>query len=596
MPTVRLLLAFSFLLFVISCRAATCHPPRGGILPLIPHCTELVHRILDTARTPKGVRPKEWGRQLANTATTVHLPKTYWIAGAGPRTCAVQVDVDAHSPDAVEKFTLRELGYAAEHIQNACLFRKGEVGTERVGLGRKVEVRLERVDLDAIRTMNRTLEGVFGESRATLWSTEGLNLYNIESASLIYNLSSPLIAAMAYLLNSKVALQASICFAVLSILALSGSIYQQTSIQTVAGVTDHHSLPYPLGSHHQLSPSRRHQHKRRYGANQQDTYPDAYQVLAHSSSTGIFQPQRNPTTAPPPFNKRADPDNRIDFEFYRCKGERYLANMRTATSKPPKWAFNNLAENGWKIKPGSINTFGSMLQRALTELRIFPPVGMHYDTDATLESEFTNHHGAKKRPTGTPNYENWYILPRTIVSLANTPSSPATTNVPGAIIGANNFGPKYLVNAFQGEDDLPIEGDALESLVPPLNSWADVVWAIWKQTAGGQAGDLRYIFQNHITTSTTKLIMEAIEGLGEDMADGMDLPYPGRNFKIDSANGLALLGSPHGVGVSWLYVNGRTDLGARNQITVSIFTGPELEGQDTGYFRYYMLWDLGPRS
>ncbi|KAL8834375.1 MAG: hypothetical protein Q9170_003785 [Blastenia crenularia] len=164
-------------LFIISilipyCLCATCHPPRGGVLPLVPHCTELVHRILDASRTPKGLRTKEWGRKLDNTATTIHLPKTYWIAGAGPRTCAVQVDVDARFPDAIERFNLGDLGHAAEHVENACLFRKGEVGTERVGLRKQVEVRLERVDLDVVRKARKTLESVFDDGHGYLWSSD----------------------------------------------------------------------------------------------------------------------------------------------------------------------------------------------------------------------------------------------------------------------------------------------------------------------------------------------------------------------------------------------------------------------------------------
>lgn len=90
-------------------------------------------------------------------------------------------------------------------------------------------------------------------------------------------------------------------------------------------------------------------------------------------------------------------------------------------------------------------------------------------------------------------------------------TTTSETSVPGAIIGANNFGPKYLANEFRPEGTPELTGDALDSFVPPLNSWADVVWAIWKQTAGQDAAkDLRYIFHIHITTSTTKLIMEAI--------------------------------------------------------------------------------------
>ncbi|KAL8998332.1 MAG: hypothetical protein Q9188_006120 [Gyalolechia gomerana] len=174
MATVRLLLAFLLSIFIERCLGATCHPPRGGILPLMPHCTEVLHRILTIARTPKGLTSREWGRHLNNTPTTVHLPKTYWIAGAGPRTCAVQVDVDEHYPDVVERFNLWELGHAAEHVEKACLFRKGEVGRERVGRGKKVEVRLERVNLDSVKKTNRVLEGVINGGRTALWSAEGI--------------------------------------------------------------------------------------------------------------------------------------------------------------------------------------------------------------------------------------------------------------------------------------------------------------------------------------------------------------------------------------------------------------------------------------
>ena len=99
----------------------------------------------------------EWGRTLDNTPTTVHLPKIYWIAGDGRRTCGAIVDIEVQSPEAVERFNLAELGHAVEHIENACLFRKLEVGVERVGVGKKVEVRLERVDLGAMPTSHKSL-------------------------------------------------------------------------------------------------------------------------------------------------------------------------------------------------------------------------------------------------------------------------------------------------------------------------------------------------------------------------------------------------------------------------------------------------------
>lgn len=149
----------TFLIFFVTrcCLAVICYPPRGGVLPLQPHCRELVRRLLDAARSPGGLANMEWGRTLDNTPTTVHLPKVYWIAGGGQRTCGAIVDVEVHSPEAVERFNLAELGHAVEHIENACLFRKFEVGVERVGPGKKVEVRLERVDLEAMPTSQNSL-------------------------------------------------------------------------------------------------------------------------------------------------------------------------------------------------------------------------------------------------------------------------------------------------------------------------------------------------------------------------------------------------------------------------------------------------------
>ncbi|KAL8676817.1 MAG: hypothetical protein Q9186_006692 [Xanthomendoza sp. 1 TL-2023] len=145
------------MLIIDYCLAATCHPPRGGILPLMPHCQELVHKLLDASRGPRGLAAKVWGRSLENTATTVHLPKIYWVAGAGPRTCGVIVDADNRFPQAVERFNIGDVGHAADHIDNACLFRKGEVGTERVGVTKRVEVKLERVDVELMPKAGITL-------------------------------------------------------------------------------------------------------------------------------------------------------------------------------------------------------------------------------------------------------------------------------------------------------------------------------------------------------------------------------------------------------------------------------------------------------
>ena len=73
------------------------------------------------------------------------------------------VDVDKHTPDAVEKFNLGDVSHAAEHIENACLFRKGEVGTVRVGVAKRVEVKLDRIDVNTMPRTGITLIDVDGE-------------------------------------------------------------------------------------------------------------------------------------------------------------------------------------------------------------------------------------------------------------------------------------------------------------------------------------------------------------------------------------------------------------------------------------------------
>ena len=144
MSPLRLLL---FLSALNLSQAVTCNPPpRSGELPYPNHCSELIHTILDVARLPGISSNREWGRDLSNTPTTVHLPKVYWIAGAGPRTCGLTIDNDINAPHAVERFGLGDLGFAAERIYTLCLVRKTEIGSSRLGAGRKVIVRLVRVD------------------------------------------------------------------------------------------------------------------------------------------------------------------------------------------------------------------------------------------------------------------------------------------------------------------------------------------------------------------------------------------------------------------------------------------------------------------
>lgn len=166
------------------------------------------------------------------------------------------------------------------------------------------------------------------------------------------------------------------------------------------------------------------------------------------------------------------------------------------------------------------------------------------------------------------------------------------------IIGVSNYSPTYFARSDHNPLDdpaiSPLEGDDLKALIPNLHSWADVTWAVWAHIAGNRAHNLRWIFHHDISTEVTQSLMETVSDVahGDEYERPLKLPWPGHRFDMKDRRGLALLGSPHGTGLGWLYVIGRKRLGVRDteKITVTIFTGWREEDDDD---KYFMLWDLG---
>ena len=148
-------------------RAVTCYAPPGAVLPLQDHCDELVTALLEISHLPSQKVIKSWGRDLPNGPTTMRLPKRYYIAGAGPRTCGVEIDNYALAPHAVEVFGLVDIAHASQQIFELCLTRRSEVGLNRIGAGKNVEVKLVRIDKEQVlHTIVGTLqEIVIGQGR-----------------------------------------------------------------------------------------------------------------------------------------------------------------------------------------------------------------------------------------------------------------------------------------------------------------------------------------------------------------------------------------------------------------------------------------------
>lgn len=121
-----LLLFASFTIFIRSQAAICTNAP--GLLPTISDCNDLTDAIRGLSRLPGENNMRAWGRRLPTTLDTQKVPKIFWIAGRGPTTCAVHMDVDAYDLWAVDDFRLGDVASAAEEVVAQCLSAKSKVG------------------------------------------------------------------------------------------------------------------------------------------------------------------------------------------------------------------------------------------------------------------------------------------------------------------------------------------------------------------------------------------------------------------------------------------------------------------------------------
>ena len=117
----------------------TYMPPKGD------DCMDLAMKLHHAGNLPGGRAPKEWGHHLNNTATTMSLPKLYWIAGDGPKECGVQVDIDLQTPDATDMLSLWDINHGAGQVIICCLYGQGILGLYRAGAQRRIEVKVVKI-------------------------------------------------------------------------------------------------------------------------------------------------------------------------------------------------------------------------------------------------------------------------------------------------------------------------------------------------------------------------------------------------------------------------------------------------------------------
>ena len=146
--------------------------------------------------------------------------------------------------------------------------------------------------------------------------------------------------------------------------------------------------------------------------------------------------------------------------------------------------------------------------------------------------------------------------PKTDAQFRNTYNPVGKT-----IIAAHNFSPNYqLRKAFgipPGQRLTPEQAAKL----PKVKQWSDVTMIMWNSLAGNRAGNLKYIFREHIITSNTRFVMEqCFQNIGQDE---LLKTWPGQVFEDDDPDFYALLGTPHGMymkGSLYLLTSGWTIL------------------------------------
>ncbi|KAL8688214.1 MAG: hypothetical protein Q9218_005820 [Villophora microphyllina] len=282
------------------------------------------------------------------------------------------------------------------------------------------------------------------------------------------------------------------------------------------------------------------------------------------------------STLPPPQSKRKDP---IDFEYYVRKGQEYVQKINTAADNPPEYSYKDLTRNGWQLFPNmQLDGLSKAVLNAMKEKKIPTADIQDQAFKAQLQRDFKNHLGQQiVSPHPDPGYfMNYY------------------NKAGGTILAIENRSPAHIASL--DPDSLkpvpnPKTSDALKALIPPMSSWAHVVWAIWLKTAGPDAAKLQYIIRVNVANPITMFIIEKVNGIQGDKVTGkLNLPWPGKTFSTKERDGQALLGTPHGIGTTWLLVIGRETLGKREAPSCTVFTASNgmVHRQD-----YYMLWDLG---
>ena len=103
-----ILFIYSLIFLFSSIFAYTCVRSHHA-LPPARDCHALIDALTVLATLPPYDEPLLWSRSSGDTATTLHLPKSYRLRTAVPNTCAIYIDVVPGEVDAEDIFSVQSV-------------------------------------------------------------------------------------------------------------------------------------------------------------------------------------------------------------------------------------------------------------------------------------------------------------------------------------------------------------------------------------------------------------------------------------------------------------------------------------------------------
>lgn len=272
------------------------------------------------------------------------------------------------------------------------------------------------------------------------------------------------------------------------------------------------------------------------------------------------------------------------YDKAKCTGGKMWPKIQSAMAghEPAGEEFNISAlDNGWSrskdIKLGLDSRWREYIDKELGPNKI-PPEDQISFIEFDQFKSFQNRKGQEAPATtgsrGWAKYYGYYV--------------PTIST----IVISNMVSPMYIFkkNMKTGQT-MPSNEDIKDQHIPPLSRWSDVAWVVYSQlcakTPGSDPKKLQIIGHDTVIGSDTTDVVNFIMARYYKGPSTAVIPFPGLEFGMDKEEGLALLGTPNGMGTGWLMYDRAEDLGRRD-LKVRIWH-PDISGT-----RIMMAMNMAP--